>query len=158
MGETSYSPSKLATREGKEKQLRTLYLRIEKIDHANSLGIQNFDLAASTNASGLAHLATNDDIGGFSLGGPGLCPFPHIIWLKKMSLNHSDIAQILEVESISTNIRFRFSYDKELTVLAKIVQIDHGSGWCYVSCSKCNKKLDAIDGSIRYPIQLKHKI
>ncbi|KAL4580699.1 hypothetical protein LXL04_016900 [Taraxacum kok-saghyz] len=37
--------------------------------------------------------------------------------------------------------------DNEFTVLAKIVQVDHGSGWCYASCSKYNKSVDTIDGS-----------
>ncbi|KAL4555405.1 hypothetical protein LXL04_038023 [Taraxacum kok-saghyz] len=70
---------------------------------------------------------------------PCLGPFPHIIWLRKISLSRRDIAQILEMEIISVN------HDNEFTFLAKIVQIDHGSGWCYASCSKCNKNLDAID-------------
>ncbi|KAL4588338.1 hypothetical protein LXL04_001222 [Taraxacum kok-saghyz] len=59
-----------------------------------------------------------------------------------MAVNRRHIAQILEMESISTN-----QEDNEFTVLAKIVQLDHGSGWCYASCSKCNKNLDIIDGS-----------
>ncbi|KAL4574571.1 hypothetical protein LXL04_021405 [Taraxacum kok-saghyz] len=91
---------------------------------------------------------------------PSFCQFPHIIWLKKMALNWRDNAQILEMESISAN-QFRLSYDNEFTVLAKIVQVDHGSGWCYASRSKCNNNLDVIDGSFvcsicnqecRYPI------
>ncbi|KAL4576061.1 hypothetical protein LXL04_012149 [Taraxacum kok-saghyz] len=51
-----------------------------------------------------------------------------------MVVNRRHIAQILEMESISTNHE-----DNEFTVLAKIVQLYHGSGWCYASCSKCNK-------------------
>ncbi|KAL4587668.1 hypothetical protein LXL04_000540 [Taraxacum kok-saghyz] len=83
------------------------------------------------------------------------CQFPHIIWLKKMVLTRRYITQILEMESISAN-----QYN-EFTVLANIIQVDHGSGWCYASCSKCNKNLDTIDGSFvcsicnqecRYPI------
>ncbi|KAL4579283.1 hypothetical protein LXL04_015422 [Taraxacum kok-saghyz] len=81
--------------------------------------------------------------------------------MNKMAVNRRDIAQILEMESISTNHE-----DNEFTVLAKIVQLDHGSGWCYASCSKCNKNLDAIDDSFvcsicnqecRYPI-IRYKI
>ncbi|KAL4570099.1 hypothetical protein LXL04_025750 [Taraxacum kok-saghyz] len=58
-------------------------------------------------------------------------------------------------------IRFCFRYENKFTVLAKILQIDHGYGWCYASCSECSKKLEHINDSFvcliynkecRYPI------
>ncbi|KAL4589251.1 hypothetical protein LXL04_002157 [Taraxacum kok-saghyz] len=78
-----------------------------------------------------------------------------------MAFNRRHIADILEMETISTN-----QEDNEFTVLAKIVELDHNSGWCYASCSKCNNNLEAIDGSFvcsvcnqqcRYPI-IRYKI
>ncbi|KAI3765087.1 hypothetical protein L2E82_15112 [Cichorium intybus] len=58
-----------------------------------------------------------------------------------MFLNRKAIAEILDMEWISDD------QEHVYTVLAKIVGIDHGYGWCYVSCNQCSKKLVPDNGS-----------